>query len=69
MDIGASIKGIRKEKGISQEILSLESNISRSHMYKIEANKSSPTISLLEKIAAVLGVKVSEIVSKAEDFF
>jgi transcriptional regulator with XRE-family HTH domain len=35
-------------------------------MYKIENNKISPTIETLEKIAASLDIKVSEIIKEAE---
>jgi transcriptional regulator with XRE-family HTH domain len=66
MNIGQAIKNIRQKKKISQESLSFQSGIGRSHMYKIENNKISPTIETLEKIAASLNIKVSEMIKDAE---
>jgi len=62
MDIGAAVRKLRYNKGISQESLAFSSDISKAYMYKIEARKSSPTIKILGKIAFVLEVKVSEII-------
>ena len=68
MDIGAAVRKLRYDKGISQESLAFSSDISRAYMYKIEARKSSPTIQMLEKIASVLEVKVSDLIQLAETY-
>lgn len=65
MDIGEAVREIRKEKGISQEKLALDSNISRRYVYLLESGQCSPTIKILEKIAVSLKVKVYDIVYRA----
>jgi len=67
MNIGSAIREIRKEKGISQENLALKCGLSRAYIYRLEAGINSPTIKVLEKIAIILNVKVSDIVLKAEE--
>ena len=62
-DLGASIKKIRLEKRLTQEALSLESTISRSHIAMIEAGKRDITISALFKISRALNVNMKEIFS------
>lgn len=66
MNIGQAVKNIRQKKNISQEALAYQSGIGRSHMYKIENNRISPTVETLEKIAVTLGVRISEILEEAE---
>lgn len=68
MNIGLAIITIRKSKNLSQEQLAYEAGISRHYMYKLENNKASPTVSMLEKIAAVLEIKPSELLSSAENY-
>jgi transcriptional regulator with XRE-family HTH domain len=67
MHIGEAIKKIRKEQKVSQEKLALDAELSRRYIYLLESGKSSPTFDTLEKIADVLNVKVSEIVSLTEN--
>lgn len=62
-DLGASIKKIRLEKKLTQEALSLESTISRSHIAMIEAGERDITISALFKISRALNVNMKELFS------
>ena len=66
MDIGKVVREIRKEKGISQEKLALEADISRRYVYLLESGQCSPTIKILEKIANALHVKIYDIVYRAD---
>ena len=61
--LGQRIQQLRKEKGLTQENLSLESDISRSHIAMIEAGKRDVTISLMFKISRALGVTLADIFS------
>ncbi len=61
--MGQRIQQLRKEKGLTQENLSLESDISRSHIAMIEAGKRDVTISLMFKISRALGVTLADIFS------
>lgn len=66
MNIGKAIVDLRHKHGLSQERLAYEAEISRHYMYKLEKNKASPTVSMLEKIARVLNVAPWQILKKAE---
>ena len=60
------LKEIRKEKGFSQEKLAAECELDRTYISMIERGVSSPTLSKLVKISAVLGVNLSEIFKRCE---
>lgn len=61
--LGQRIQQLRKDKGLTQENLSLESDISRSHIAMIEAGKRDITVSSMFKISRALGVTLSDIFS------
>lgn len=61
--LGQRIQQLRKEKGLTQENLSLESDISRSHIAMIEAGKRDITVSAMFKISRALGVTLTDIFS------
>lgn len=62
-ELGKNIRQIRLTKHITQETLSLESSISRSHIAMIEAGKRDITVSALFKISRALNVTMNEIFS------
>ena len=64
--LGKRIREIRREKGLTQENVYLESGISRSHIAMIEAGKRDITISALFKISRALGADLKEIFSCAD---
>ena len=49
--VGSTIAGLRKSKGMSQEVLSGLAGLDRTHYSKIERGLRSPTIDTLFKIA------------------
>lgn len=53
-DIGKTIVNIRKQKGLSQEYLALECDMSVSYLRRIEHDTANPTINELSRIANVL---------------
>lgn len=56
------IRTIRKSRNITLYELSKKSNISRSYLIELESNKkTNPSLSVLQKIADVLGVNVKEL--------
>lgn len=59
---GVNIKKLREEKGISQEQLAKEINISRPSVSSWEQGKGEPSISYLIQIAKVLGVTLDMLV-------
>jgi len=63
---GDALREIRREKGISQEQVALDSGLDRTYMSLIERGVQSPTLRSVVKIAKVLGVKPSEIIVRME---
>lgn len=60
-DLGINIRKIRQQKKMTQEDLSLESTVSRSHIAMIEAGKRDITISALFKISRALHSNMQQI--------
>lgn len=56
MDIGTTIKSIRRSKGFKQGHLANLIDITQSYMSLIEKNKKSPNLSTLQKISDSLEV-------------
>lgn len=54
------IRKIRREKKISILTLSVESGISRSHLFYIESKKTVPSLETLAKIAHAMGLKLKD---------
>jgi transcriptional regulator with XRE-family HTH domain len=64
--LGAAIRELRRERGLSQERLSLESGVHRNYIGGIERAERQPSISTVAKLAIVLGVRPSELLARAE---
>lgn len=67
MEIGNKIKALRLAKGITQESLAAELNVSAQAVSKWECNQSLPDVQLLPEIAVYFGVTVDELFSLPED--
>ena len=68
MNIGAKIKNLRKQKGISQSELS-GSVITRNMLSQIETGKAMPSLATLIYISSVLDTPIEYLVSDKEDAF
>ena len=64
--VGQVIANFRKEKGISQEVLSGLADIGRTHLSAIERGERKPTLETLYRISTALDVKMSDIVREIE---
>lgn len=64
--IGAVIRRLRKEKGLSQEVLSGFAGIGRTHLTMIENGRKNPNLDTVWKIALALEMKPSEFVAMIE---
>ncbi len=64
--VGKAIAFYRKEKGVSQEVLSGLADIGRSHLSAIERGERKPTLETLYRICCALDVKMSVVVQKIE---
>ncbi|WP_257349335.1 helix-turn-helix domain-containing protein [Pseudalkalibacillus decolorationis] len=67
--IGNKIKSIRKQRHLSLEDLSKETEVSKAMLGQIERGVSSPTVSTLWKIASGLGVSFSSFVEEEKPAF
>jgi transcriptional regulator with XRE-family HTH domain len=59
--LGRNLRRFRKEKGWSQELYAEEAGIHRTYVSDIERGNRNPTILVLEKLAAPLGVSTSKL--------
>lgn len=64
--VGNVIQKCRKEKGITQEVLSGLADLDRTHYSKIERGLRSPTIDTLFKIASALDMHPHELMIEIE---
>ncbi|KGX23960.1 helix-turn-helix domain-containing protein [Burkholderia pseudomallei] len=64
--LGQAIRTLRKELGLSQEMLAHAAQIDRSHMGKIERGERNVTILNIVRICAALGCSASQLMSHAE---
>lgn len=66
MNLGATIKQLRKRKGLTQEDLAHQAGTTAASISRIEADKYRPGAELLGSLAFVLEVKVYELMALAE---
>jgi transcriptional regulator with XRE-family HTH domain len=59
--LGGQIFTRRKKKGLSQEDLSILSDVDRTYIGKVEQGKANPSFKTLLKISRALRVRVSEL--------
>lgn len=59
--IGARVRDLRAARGLTLEVLSERSGVSRSMISVIERGESSPTAALLERLASGLGVSLASL--------
>lgn len=64
--VGRAIANIRKNKGLSQEVLSGLANIGRTHLTSIEKGTRKPTLETLYRLSGALDMKMSDIVKEIE---
>ncbi|MBE6634643.1 MAG: helix-turn-helix transcriptional regulator [Ruminococcaceae bacterium] len=64
--VGEVIAHFRKQRKLSQEVLSGLSDIGRTHLSAIERGDRKPTLETLYRISSALGISMSEIVAEIE---
>jgi transcriptional regulator with XRE-family HTH domain len=65
--IGAAVRALRARSGFSLEALADATGVSRSALSLIERAESSPTATVLDKIAAGLGVPLASLFGRTHD--
>ena len=61
--VGANVARIRRERGLTQEALSVLSGLSQQYLSDLERGQRNPTIVTLYELASALGVSHVELVS------
>ena len=64
--LGLALRKLRRESGLSQEKLGLDSGVQRNFISLIETGQNQPTIGTIFRLATALGVKPSKMVADAE---
>jgi transcriptional regulator with XRE-family HTH domain len=64
--IGARIRDLRAERGLTLETLAGHANVSRAMLSRIERGESSPTAQLLNKVCGGLKITLSEFFAETE---
>ncbi|MDE6058706.1 MAG: helix-turn-helix domain-containing protein [Clostridia bacterium] len=64
--VGEVIARFRKEKGISQEVLSGLADIGRTHLSAIERGGRKPTLETFYRICCALDVKMETVIREIE---
>lgn len=64
--LGRAIRELRVEAGMSQEGFAHHIGVHRTYAGTLERGKTNPTLTVLEKVAAGLGISVSELIRTAE---
>ena len=54
--VGANVRRLRKERGLTQETLADEADLTPRHLGRIERGEGNPTVAMLGRLAQVLGV-------------
>ena len=65
-EVGDAIAHFRRQKRLSQEVLSGLSDIGRTHLSAIERGERKPTLETLYRISCAMDVSMSDIVLEIE---
>jgi transcriptional regulator with XRE-family HTH domain len=60
--VGATVRGLRKGKGWSQDVFADKTGLHRAHVGEIERGESNVTLQTLKILADALGVKIVDLV-------
>jgi len=63
---GKTVRALRKQQGISQEILAARCELDRTHMSRLERAVQQPTLTTIFRIADELGILPSELIAQVE---
>ena len=66
MVVGGVIRELRLAAGVSQEALAHKANVERSYCGRIERGESQPTLYVILKVAAALGMEGHALVKQVE---
>ncbi len=65
--LGGAIRRLRKQRGLSQEVLSGRAGMARSHLAMVESGRKAPSLNTVWNIAQALDISVSSLLRMAEE--
>lgn len=65
--IGKTIRSLREQRGMSQEVLSGLAGMYKSHLWRIERGEKKPNLDSLCRIASALGMQTHELLKRIEE--
>lgn len=65
--LGQALRTIRSERELSQEAVALDADMEPSWLSHIESGRRNPSWATVQRIAAALGVRVSDVALRAEE--
>jgi transcriptional regulator with XRE-family HTH domain len=63
---GQVLRELRKGRGLSQEVLALESDLERNYVSLLELGRNSASVKTIFKLAPALGVSVADFMAMVE---
>lgn len=66
IEIGRTVVVMRERKGLTQEKLALEAEMSVTYLRRIEHSRANPTLRALDRVAAILGMELSTLLQLSE---
>jgi transcriptional regulator with XRE-family HTH domain len=64
---GETLRDLRMEKGLSQEQLAHQSELTRNYVSDLERGRKSPSLRTIARIAKTLGIPPHALLKQAED--
>ena len=61
--VGANLRRLRVERGLSQERLAFDAGVDRSYVGGMERGEENPTVDVLDRLATMLAVHVGELLA------
>jgi len=65
--LGAEVRRIREENGLSQDDLVMAANVSKPALSRLERGEVVPSIPILQRVAGTLGVDLAELIRTGYD--
>lgn len=65
---GKTVKRIREERGISQEILAHRADLNRSYVGEVERGTAMPSLHTVTKLAKALNLSASDLLARYEAY-
>jgi len=64
---GKVLRSARRQRRLSQETLAADAGLERNYISLLECGSSSPTLRVVFKLCAILGVTPSEMLARVEE--